>query len=222
MILSGFFAIIYKMDKNTEIFERLQKMHPDARCELNFTTPFELLVAVILSAQCTDKRVNMATEKLFKAYNTAEAFARLTPEELKPYIRSCGFFNNKAINIISMSKALIEKYGGVVPEDFDALVSLDGVGRKTAQVVLAVAFDIPSMPVDTHVFRVSNRLGLAPGNTPEKVEAGLKREFPPECWNRLHHYLIFHGRYVCRAQKPDCKNCLLPSLCAYYKETEKK
>jgi endonuclease III len=168
------------MQNKDVIFDLLSGMHPGARCELDFATPFELLVAVILSAQCTDKRVNIATAKLFKDHNTPEAFAALSPEELKPYIYTCGFFNNKAKNIIAMSKALVEKFGGEVPRSLEELVSLDGVGRKTASVVLAVAFDIPAMPVDTHVFRVSRRIGLAEGNNVEKVEEELKALYPPK------------------------------------------
>lgn len=195
------------------IYEKLGEMHPDARCELEFSTPFELLVAVVLSAQCTDKRVNEATRVLFARYNKPEQFASLTLDDLKPYIFSCGFYNNKGKNIIALSKALTEEYGGVVPTDFDKLTTLAGVGRKTASVVAAVAFGIPAVPVDTHVFRVSHRLGLAVGNTPEKVETELKAEFPPDKWNKLHHYLIFHGRYICKAKKPECERCTLYEVC---------
>lgn len=203
-------------DKALEIYTQLKTMHPDARCELNFTTPFELLVAVILSAQCTDKRVNIATEKLFQVYNTPEQYAALTLEELSPYIRSCGFFNSKGKNIIAMSKELVQKYNGEVPKDLDKLTTLAGVGRKTASVVLAVAFDIPAMPVDTHVNRVSKHLALSDGNTVKKVEEDLKDLYPEELWNSLHHYLIFHGRYTCSARKPDCGKCLLKQNCAFY------
>ncbi|MFA5449319.1 MAG: endonuclease III [Clostridia bacterium] len=210
------------MKHNREVFNALQSMHPNAGCELDFSTPFELLVAVILSAQCTDKRVNMATEKLFKVYNTAEAFAALTLEELIPYIYSCGFYNNKGKNILSMSRELAEKYQGEVPKDFDKLTALAGVGRKTASVVLAVAFDIPAMPVDTHVFRVSKRIGLASGNNPDKVERELKELYEEKYWNSLHHYLIFHGRYICKSQKPNCPECLIKPYCGYYNEKENK
>ncbi|MBR6751484.1 MAG: endonuclease III [Clostridia bacterium] len=201
-----------------EILEKLKIEQPNAGCELNFSTPFELLVAVILSAQCTDKRVNMATEKLFKVYNTAEQFASLSLEELAPYIFSCGFYNNKGKNIIAMAKELVEKYNGEVPRDFDKLVKLAGVGRKTASVVMTVAFDEPAMPVDTHVFRVSRRLGLSKGNTPEKVEQDLCKAFDREDWNSLHHTMIFHGRYVCHSQRPECDKCLVKEYCIYEKD----
>lgn len=200
-------------EKAEKILTALKEMHPTAGCELNYLTPFELLVAVILSAQCTDKRVNMVTEKLFKVYNTAEQFAELTVEDLKPYIFSCGFYNNKGKNIIAMSKALVEKYGGEVPRDFDKLTELAGVGRKTASVVSCVAFDIPAMPVDTHVNRVSKRLGLSDGKNVEKVEEDLKALFPKEEWNLLHHTLIFHGRYICHSQNPACESCALREEC---------
>lgn len=198
------------------LLNELKIMHPDAGCELNYSTPFELLVAVILSAQCTDKRVNMITEKLFKVYNTPEQFAALTPEELKPYIYSCGFFNSKGNNIIAMSKELVEKYGGEVPKDFDKLTALAGVGRKTASVVLSVGFDIPAMPVDTHVNRVAKRIGFSQGNTVEKVEEDLKKLFPPEDWNALHHSMIFHGRYICESRKPRCSECSVSDRCVYF------
>ncbi len=197
--------------------ELLKEMHPNAGCELHFGSVFELLVAVMLSAQCTDKRVNMITDELFKVYNTPEQFASLTLDELKPYIFSCGFFNNKGKNIIETSKTLVEKYGGKVPSEFDELVALPGVGRKTASVVTCVGFDEPAMPVDTHVFRVARRLGLSDGNTPEKVESDLKKIFPKEEWNAAHHTMIFHGRYVCDSRKPKCGECLLKSVCRYEK-----
>ena len=200
------------------ILEKLKVAHPTAGCELNYTTPFELLVAVILSAQCTDKRVNVATSELFKVYNTPEQFASLTLEELKPYIFSCGFYNNKGSNIISMAKSLMEKFGGEVPRTLEELTSLAGVGRKTASVVLSVAFDIPAMPVDTHVFRVSRRIGLASGETVEKVERELMSRYPEKDWNAVHHTLIFQGRYVCKSQKPDCEGCAIKEECKYYKE----
>ncbi|HOB64849.1 MAG: endonuclease III [Clostridiales bacterium] len=200
------------------IFKKLSEMHPNAKCELDFSTPFELLVAVILSAQCTDKRVNMATKELFKVYNTPEQFAALNVEDLKPYIFSCGFYNNKGKNIIAMSADIVKKHGGVVPSTMEELTALAGVGRKTASVVLAAAFEIPAIAVDTHAFRVSNRLGLSSGNTPEKVEFDLRALYPEEQWIRLHHLLVFHGRYICHSQKPDCGACLLTEECPAYKE----
>ncbi|MBR3685597.1 MAG: endonuclease III [Clostridia bacterium] len=201
-----------------KILKNLKIAHPTAGCELEYSTPFELLVAVILSAQCTDKRVNIATRELFKVYNTPEQFASLTLDELKPYIFSCGFYNNKGTNIINMSRALMEKHGGVVPKTLEELTALAGVGRKTASVVLSVAYDIPAMPVDTHVFRVSRRIGLASGDTVEKVERELMASFKESDWNSLHHTLIFQGRYVCKSQKPDCENCMIKEECKYYKE----
>lgn len=203
------------MDNNI-VFAKLAQMHPDAKCELNYTTPFELLVAVILSAQCTDKRVNIATEQLFKVYNTPQQYAALTPQELKPYIYSCGFFNNKAKNIIGMSQSLIERFDAQLPRTLEQLVTLEGVGRKTASVVLSTAFGVPAIAVDTHVFRVSHRLGLSEGSTPDKVEQDLRNAFAQDEWSRLHSYLVFHGRYICFAQKPNCGDCLLQDECLYF------
>ncbi len=200
------------------ILRKLKEAHPNAGCELVYRTPFELLVAVILSAQCTDKRVNAVTAELFKVYDTPEAFAVLTVDKLKPYIFSCGFYNNKGANIIEASKAIVERFGGEVPRTLEELTSLAGVGRKTASVVLSVAFGIPAMPVDTHVFRVSRRLGLSDGNTVEAVEEDLRARFPKEEWNALHHTLIFEGRYVCKARDPNCAGCALSDECRYYKE----
>lgn len=203
------------------IYEKLASMHPEAGCELHFRTPFQLLVAVILSAQCTDARVNKVTDKMFTELSTPEQFASLTEEELIKHIYSCGYYNAKAKNIIAMSKILCEKYNGEVPTDFDTLVTLPGVGRKTASVITAVAFDRPAVPVDTHVFRVARRLGFSKGNSPEAVERDIKTLFPPEYWNALHHYMIFHGRYICHSRKPDCEKCNLVSVCPYYlKEKE--
>ena len=192
-------------------------MHPNAECELHFTTPFELLVAVILSAQCTDARVNLVTDKLFKVYNKPEQFASMTIDDLKPYIFSCGFYNNKGKSIIAMSRELCDKYDCKVPEDFDALTNLPGVGRKTASVVTAVAFHKPAVPVDTHVNRVSLRIGLSQGKNVEEVEKDIKNLFPAEQWNALHHYLIFHGRYICHSRNPECDKCNLVTECQYYK-----
>lgn len=199
-----------------QIYEKLTAMHPNAVCELNFKTPFQLLVAVILSAQCTDARVNKVTEVMFKTLDTPEKFAELTIEELKPYIFSCGFYNNKAKNIIAMSRDIVSKFGGEVPSDFDSLLTLAGVGRKTASVVSAVAFGVPAVPVDTHVNRVSLRLGLSEGKNVEIVESDIKSLYPSEVWNNLHHYLIFHGRYICHSRSPVCNKCSLTGICKYY------
>lgn len=201
-----------------KILDELKKMHPDAGCELNYGTPFELLVAVILSAQCTDKRVNEVTRDLFKKYNNPEQYATMTPAELEPLIHSCGFFHNKAVNIIGAAKGIVDRFGGEVPKTMAELTSLPGVGRKTASVVMTVAFDEPAMPVDTHVFRVSGRLGLSHGKNPEQVEKDLKDLYPPSDWNIVHHTLIFHGRYICKALRPNCSECTLTEYCPYFKE----
>ena len=201
-----------------KILDELKKMHPDAGCELNYGTPFELLVAVILSAQCTDKRVNEVTKDLFKKYNNPEQYATMTPAELEPLIHSCGFFHNKAVNIIGAAKGIVDRFGGEVTKTMAELTSLPGVGRKTASVVMTVAFDEPAMPVDTHVFRVSGRLGLSHGKNPEQVEKDLKDLYPPSDWNIVHHTLIFHGRYICKALRPNCSECTLTEYCPYFKE----
>ena len=187
--------------------EELRSMHPEAECELVYGTPFELLVSVILSAQCTDKRVNEVTPALFAWCNTPQAMAEKTEEELIPYIRSCGFYNNKAKNIIACSKSLVERFGGREPETVEELVTIEGVGRKTANVVVAVAFGGDAMPVDTHVFRLAHRLGLSDANTPEGVEKDLCRQVPQGDWSAFHHLLIHHGRYVCKARSPMCEQC---------------
>lgn len=205
-----------------EILNKLNLLHPNAGCELNYNNPFELLVAVILSAQCTDIRVNKITENLFKIYKTPEDFASLTLEKLKPYIYSCGFFNNKGENIINASKMIIDEFGGVVPCSMEELLKLPGVGRKTASVVLSVAFNVPAMPVDTHVFRTSKRIGLSKGNNVDDVEKELKNLYPKEYWNMVHHTLIFHGRYVCKARNPQCSKCALSYLCKYNLSLNKK
>ena len=199
-----------------KILEKLKKTHPNAGCELNYSSPFELLVAVILSAPCTDKRVNMITKELFQLYNKPEQFAELTLEELTPIIYSCGFFNNKGKNIIEMSKQLLNRYNGEVPSNMEELVSLPGVGRKTASVVRSVAFKLPAMPVDTHVFRVSRRIGFSNGSTVSDVERDLCELFDDKYWNDVHHTLIFHGRYICKAQAPRCKECIIKNVCKYF------
>ena len=198
------------------IMDQLAKLYPDARPELNFSNPFETLIATILSAQCTDKRVNMCTAKLFPVYPNAHAMAQLTPEELEPYIKECGLYRNKAKNIVAACRALVEQYDGVVPSDRKQLMALPGVGQKTAGVVMMAAFGDPQIPVDTHVFRVSRRIGLADANTPEKVEIQLRELLEKDIWIYGHHLLIWHGRRVCHAQKPDCEHCPLNgSLCGH-------
>ena len=204
--------------KDAEIIELLERMHPHAECELSFATPYQLLVAVILSAQCTDKRVNLVTANLFPEYATPQAIASLPLEALEEKIKSCGFYHNKAKNILAATEMLLTKYGGVVPEDRELLERLPGVGRKTANVVYAVAFGGDAIAVDTHVFRLSHRLALSSAATPDGVERDLSRRFPKASWSRLHHLLIHHGRYVCASRSPKCGECLLTEGCAYYKE----
>lgn len=206
------------MDKRQEILCELAALYPDARPALKYRNPYELLVAVILSAQCTDERVNKVTEVLFKEYSTPAAMLKLTQEELEKYIYSCGFYRNKAAHILSASRDIVEKFGGEVPNDFDKLRTLAGVGQKTANVVWSVAFGGDAIAVDTHVFRVSNRLGLACADTPIKVENQLKQAIPKEDWSKAHHWLIYHGRRVCHSQRPDCANCTLKDYCKHYNE----
>ncbi|MDE6598051.1 MAG: endonuclease III, partial [Clostridia bacterium] len=193
---------------------------PDAQPALHFNSPYALLVAVILSAQCTDERVNKVTKILFEKYNTPESMLTLSQEELEKYIFSCGFYRNKAAHILSASHDILTRYGGKVPDTLEELKTLAGVGQKTANVVYAVAFGGDAIAVDTHVFRVSNRLGIAEGNTPAKVEAGLNKAIPKSEWSKAHHYLIYHGRRVCHSQKPDCVNCTLKDYCKFYNLTK--
>ncbi len=195
-------------------------MYPDAKPALLYKTPYELLVAVILSAQCTDERVNKVTAVLFKEHDTPEKMLKLTQEELEKYIFSCGFYHNKAAHILAASRDIINKFGGEVPPTLDELKTLAGVGQKTANVVYSVAFGGDAIAVDTHVFRVSNRLGIAEGKTPAKVEEGLRAAIPKELWSKSHHYLIWHGRKVCHSQRPDCGNCTLKDYCKFYKNTK--
>ena len=202
--------------ENCEILAELQRLYPDARPALKYTSPYELLVAVILSAQCTDERVNKVTAELFKQHNTPRDMLKLTQEELEKFIFSCGFYRAKAAHILSASKDICEKFGGEVPADFDMLKSLAGVGQKTANVVWSVAFGGDAIAVDTHVFRVSNRLGLANATTPEKTEEQLKTVIPKSDWSKAHHWLIYHGRRVCHSRKPDCENCTLKTGCKYF------
>ena len=206
------------MDKSraAQIMHELAKLYPDARPELNFSNPFETLIATILSAQCTDKRVNMCTAKLFPLYPDARSMAKLTPGELEPYIKECGLYRNKAKNIVAACRALVEQYDGVVPSNRKELMALPGVGQKTAGVVLMAAFGDPQIPVDTHVFRVSRRIGLADADTPEKVEVQLQNVLEKDIWIYGHHLLIWHGRRICHAQNPKCDKCPLNgSLCGH-------
>ncbi len=209
------------MDKSQSVLNELEKLYPDAQPALHFKSAYELLVAVILSAQCTDERVNKVTEVLFRDYDTPDKMLTLTQAELEKYIFSCGFYRNKAAHILSASADIMQKFGGQVPETLAELKTLAGVGQKTANVVYAVAFGGNAIAVDTHVFRVSNRLGIAKGKTPAKVEEGLRAVIPEDKWGKAHHYLIYHGRRVCHSQKPDCVNCTLKDCCEFYENTAK-
>ncbi len=202
-----------------EMFTRLRELNPHPTTELEYSTPFELLVAVTLSAQATDVGVNKATRKLFPVANTAQAILALGEDGLKPYIATIGLFNAKAKNVIAACAILVEKYGGEVPAERAALEALPGVGRKTANVVLNTAFGQPTMAVDTHIFRVSNRTGLAPGKDVRVVEDGLVKVIPQEFLQDAHHWLILHGRYVCKARKPDCPQCVIRDLCHFKDKT---
>ncbi|MBR2337307.1 MAG: endonuclease III [Clostridia bacterium] len=202
--------------KALQITDALTKEYPDSTPALKYSSSYELLVAVILSAQCTDERVNKVTEALFKRANTPEAMAKLSQEELEKYIFSCGLYRSKAEHIISASKDIVEKFGGEVPSGLEDLRSLAGVGRKTANVVYSVAFGGDAIAVDTHVFRVSQRLGFAEGKTPLDTEKRLMEALPKEKWSHMHHAIIFHGRRVCSARSPKCDACVVSSLCKYY------
>lgn len=202
-----------------EFFARLQAADPEPEGELSYKNPYTLLVAVVLSAQATDVGVNKATGPLFAVVDTPEKMVELGEEKLKGYIRTIGLFNTKAKNVIKLSQLLIEKHGSQVPGDRDVLVTLPGVGRKTANVVLNIAFGQPTMAVDTHIFRLGNRTGIAKGKTPLAVEKGLEKAIPEKYMQHAHHWLILHGRYVCKARKPECHRCLVEDLCAFKEKT---
>ncbi|WP_416197531.1 MAG: endonuclease III [Sporanaerobacter sp.] len=201
-----------------EVLRMLEELYPDAKAELNFSNPFELLIATILSAQCTDVRVNKVTEKLFREYKTPEDYLKLTEEELGEKIRSCGFYNNKSKNILGTCEMLVKEYDGKVPDTREELMKLPGVGRKTANVVLSNAFSKDAIAVDTHVFRVSNRIGLSNSSNVLDTEKDLMENIEKNMWSKAHHLLIFHGRRICKARKPLCEKCPLDSYCIYYKE----
>ena len=205
--------------KRREIFARLRTANPHPKSELEHRSPFELLVAVVLSAQATDKGVNKATERLFPVANTPRAILQLGVDGLIPYISSIGLYNMKAKNVVALSQILQDEYGGQVPRDRESLEKLPGVGRKTANVVLNVAFGEPTIAVDTHVFRVANRTRIAPGSDPLEVEAGLMKFTPDEFRLHAHHWLILHGRYVCIARVPKCPQCIIADLCEYRPKT---
>ena len=206
------------MNKYKIIIDTLKTMYPDARCELKHDSPYELLIATILSAQSTDKRVNIVTKDLFKVANTAEDMLALGEEKLKEYIRSIGFYNAKSKNIILASKDIIDKFDGEVPRDMKNLTSLAGVGRKTANVVMSNCFDVPAIAVDTHVFRLAHRLGFSNKKDVLQVEYDLQKKIAKKDWTYAHHLLIFHGRYRCKAQNPTCTDCQLSDYCNYYKK----
>jgi endonuclease III len=206
--------------KRREIFRRLHAANPDPTTELHYTTPYELLVAVVLSAQATDKSVNLATAELFRKANTPQKMVKLGVAGLEEYIKRIGLYRMKAKNVIALSQILLERHCGAVPQNREALEALPGVGRKTANVVLNTAFGQPTVAVDTHIFRVSNRTGIAPGKDPLEVELKLLKFTPPEYLKNAHHWLILHGRYVCLARKPGCPQCLIRDLCEFRPKTK--
>ena len=209
-----------KKERYAYIIDWFQKNMPDAETELTYSNPYELLVAVILSAQCTDKRVNMVTPALFKKFPTPERLAKAEFDDVEPLVRSVTFANNKARHLIGMAKMLVEQFNGEVPDNMEDLVKLPGVGRKTANVIVSVVFDKPGMAVDTHVFRVSARIGLTTNaKTPLQTEQQLVANIPKELLAIAHHWLILHGRYTCVARKPKCEQCGLKPVCKYYKVT---
>lgn len=206
-------------EKRRQIFERLKQANPHPTTELEYTTPFELLIAVILSAQATDVSVNKATRRLYPVANTPQAIYALGVDGLIPYIQTIGLYKTKAKNVIETCRLLVEQHGGQVPRDRESLQALPGVGRKTANVVLNTAFGVAAMAVDTHIFRVSNRTGIAPGKNVEAVEHKLMKLVPPDYLMDAHHWLILHGRYTCTARSPQCWNCLIADLCDYSPKT---
>ena len=207
------------MDAN-EIYEILMKRFGQAECELVHKNNYELIVAVILSARCTDKRVNQITKDLFKKYPDARSLAMAKQESLEKDIYSCGFYKNKAKNLISMASDLINRFDGQVPENYEDLISLAGVGRKTANVVMSVGFKKPAIAVDTHVFRVSNRLGIVNAKTPLECELALQNKVDKEKWGNFHHLLVLFGRYICKSRNPYCKDCEFKSICNFYKQNK--
>ncbi len=208
--------------REKQILAELERLYPQAGPELHFSNPYETLIATILSAQCTDQKVNQATPALFAAYPNAAAMAKAEPGQIEPYIHICGIYRNKAKNIVAACRALVAEYGGEVPGDFEALTALPGVGRKTANVVMANAFGAQAIAVDTHVFRVSNRLGLAHAKDVLRTEEQLMRTIPREDWSKAHHWIIFHGRRVCKAIKPACGACTLRALCEHAAQANTK
>ena len=210
-----------KKERYEKVIEWFESVMPVAETELHYESPFQLLVAVILSAQCTDKRVNLITPSLFQDFPTAEVMAAASPEVIYEYIKSVSYPNNKSKHLVGMAKMLLERFNGRVPDTREELMQLPGVGRKTANVISAVVFDKPAMAVDTHVFRVSNRIGLTQTKTPLATELELVKNFPSPLLPKAHHWLILHGRYVCTARKPKCEECGLTSVCRYFQSKNK-
>lgn len=207
-----------KRERYRKVLEWFEENAESSETELHYETNFQLLIAVILSAQCTDKRVNLITPPLFKDFPTPEVMAETTPEVIFEYIKSCSYPNNKSKSLVGMAKKLVNDFNGTVPSDIDSLLTIPGVGRKTANVILAVAYDKPAMPVDTHVFRVSNRIGLTNNSkSPLETEKELVKYIPENLLSKAHHWLILHGRYICIARKPKCHECGLKYWCKYYK-----
>ena len=210
-----------KNKKDVEkIIQILKETYPDAKCSLDFTNPFEMMVSVMLSAQCTDERVNKTTPDLFNKYNTPEKMAQISQSELEKIIHPCGFYKNKAKNIIAASKMLIEKYNGIVPNSIEELIKLPGVGRKSANVIMLEAFNDPSgIAVDTHAKRISNRIGFSKESEPEKIEKDLLKLFEKKYWYDVNHLLVWHGRGYCDARKPNCDECTINKYCDFYKKS---
>jgi len=204
------------MNHTKELIELIQSEYRDAECELSFSSPFELLVAVVLSAQCTDKRVNAVTGEMFKNYNSAKDFASLPLAKIEEMIKPCGFYHNKALAIKSLSTDIMDRFNGEFPKTKEELKTLRGVGEKTANVVVSMVYKEPAIAVDTHVFRVSNRLGLAEAPTPEKTQKQLEKVLPREYWINTHYGLVLHGRYICKARKPECDKCKFTAYCKFY------
>lgn len=209
---------IMQKEQITKIIKKLETEYKGRKTALNYHSPFELLVAVILSAQCTDERVNVITARIFPKLNTPVKMLKLTLPQLEKEIHDCGLYHAKAKNLLGMAKMLHEKFNDVIPNDIETMMQLPGVGRKTANVVASIIYNIPAIAVDTHVFRVSHRLGLAKGDTPEKTELELQKIFPKKKWGEAHHWLIWHGRLVCKARKPECENCVVKKFCPLAEE----
>lgn len=206
---------LLKQEEIKEVFERFKKANPNPTSELKWTNPFTLLVSVVLSAQATDKSVNKATESLYKIADTPEKILALGEEKLISYIKSIGLYRTKAKHIIELSKMLMEEFNSTIPDTIDDLIKLPGVGRKTANVVLNVVFNKPTMPVDTHLLRISPKIGLAEGSSPYEIEKSLCTRIPNEYMNHAHHWLILHGRYICTARNPQCENCIINDICKH-------